>query len=151
MGHEDSCRILRAAIASQPVFIAGTIQHQTMKLSATLLALAAGQVASNFVTLGDWGAPGLGANEEPRLSSVSDNLTDQQLVAEQLGKFAGAYNASFLLALGDNFYENGVNGVDDPQWNNTYTNVYTVRSYSQLLFYVLTRSISRQNLYKCRM
>lgn len=62
----------------------------------------------NFVSLGDWGYVN----------------TDQANVATQIGIGAAAVNATFLLALGDNFYLDGVANDTDPQWNTTYANVY---------------------------
>jgi len=61
------------------------------------------------VSLGDWGAVN----------------SDQAGVAKQIGIHAGTFNATFLLALGDNFYGDGVSSDTDPQWTTTYRNVYT--------------------------
>jgi hypothetical protein len=30
----------------------------------------------------------------------------------------------FIISVGDNFYDDGVNGTEDPQWDNTWNNVY---------------------------
>lgn len=90
------------------------------KTAVTLLVLAAlagAGVASasgafNFVSIGDWGKPG----------------PDQSSVAAAMAKSAATINAQFVLAAGDNFYESGVTGVSDPQWKNTWTDVYTAKS-----------------------
>ena len=63
----------------------------------------------HFVSLGDWG-------------SVNK---DQAAVAEQIGYSVAAFNASVLLAVGDNFYEDGVANDTDPQWQTSYRDVYT--------------------------
>lgn len=66
----------------------------------------------HFLSLGDWG----------KVNS------DQAAVAKQMGLYAQQFNASFLLAIGDNYYEDGVASVDDPQWETTYRDVYTAQS-----------------------
>jgi tartrate-resistant acid phosphatase type 5 len=63
----------------------------------------------SFLSLGDWG-------------SVNSNQSE---VAEYLGNAAAQLNAQFLLAVGDNFYENGVTNDTDPQWKSTYEDVFT--------------------------
>lgn len=37
-------------------------------------------------------------------------------------------NPDFILLLGDNFYNNGVTGVDDPQWQTTFQEVFKASS-----------------------
>jgi len=66
----------------------------------------------HFVSLGDWGSPG----------------PDQTGVAKQIGLSTTSFNVSLLLALGDNFYEDGVVSDTDPQWTSTYKSVYTATS-----------------------
>jgi len=57
-----------------------------------------------FVAMGDWG-------------SVN---AYQKETAEAIASTAKSTNATFLLALGDNFYDNGVKSDTDPQWESTY-------------------------------
>jgi len=86
---------------------------------ASVFAVCAGQThlplrpvpanSMHFASLGDWG-------------SVN---SDQAAVAKQIGLALTDFNASFLLAIGDNFYEDGVVSDTDPQWNTTYEEVYT--------------------------
>jgi len=66
----------------------------------------------HFVSLGDWG-------------SINK---DQAAVARQIGESVAVFNASVLLAVGDNFYEDGVANDTDPQWQHTYREVYTAKS-----------------------
>jgi len=66
----------------------------------------------HFLSLGDWG----------KVNS------DQSNVAKQMSLYAAKFNASFLLAVGDNFYESGVQNSTDPQWQTTYRDVYTAES-----------------------
>lgn len=66
----------------------------------------------HFLSLGDWGKQN----------------DDQAAVSYQMAKYADQFNASFLLAVGDNFYEEGVTNSTDPQWQTTYRDVYTAQS-----------------------
>ncbi|XP_013393421.1 uncharacterized protein LOC106161105 isoform X1 [Lingula anatina] len=74
----------------------------------------------SYVALGDWGKPG----------------SSQEFVAATLGKWAQDHSSQFTLALGDNFYEIGVSGVDDPQFENTWRKIYT-HSALQKTWYVI--------------
>src|SRR5580698_10263662 len=57
--------------------------------------------ALNFLVIGDWGRQG---------------EQDQVEVAQQMGKNAQDVAARFIVAAGDNFYENGVASVQDSHW-----------------------------------
>jgi len=67
----------------------------------------------NFLVFGDWGR-----NGEP----------DQSDVAAQMAVAAKEVEAKFIISVGDNFYENGVSSVDDPQWRTSFENVYAAPS-----------------------
>ncbi|HUB86446.1 MAG TPA: tartrate-resistant acid phosphatase type 5 family protein [Verrucomicrobiae bacterium] len=67
----------------------------------------------NFLVLGDWGRHG-----EP----------DQVMVATQMGITAERLKANFVISVGDNFYEDGVTSTDDPQWLDSFENVYAAQS-----------------------
>jgi len=45
-----------------------------------------------------------------------------------MGLLGAQNNIQFVLALGDNFYEDGVSSDSDPQWQTTYSQVYTADS-----------------------
>jgi acid phosphatase len=75
---------------------------------STLRAQPAGTVA--FMAIGDWGRQG-----EPH----------QRAVAEEMGRLADQIGSRFTLALGDNFYDSGVQSVDDPLWRESFEDVYT--------------------------
>jgi tartrate-resistant acid phosphatase type 5 len=62
-----------------------------------------------FLIFGDWGR-----NGEP----------DQTEVATQMARAAQDLPAQFIVSVGDNFYENGVADVNDPQWQSSFENVY---------------------------
>ncbi|HLX68279.1 MAG TPA: tartrate-resistant acid phosphatase type 5 family protein [Verrucomicrobiae bacterium] len=63
----------------------------------------------NFLVFGDWGRHG---------------ETDQVDVATQMGIAANAIKPQFIISVGDNFYEDGVTSTSDPQWQNSFENVY---------------------------
>ncbi len=65
--------------------------------------------AITYLVLGDWGRSG------------DYNQTD---VADQMNYYAHEYQAKFIITTGDNFYENGVRSIDDPQWIYSFENVY---------------------------
>src|SRR5215475_12727935 len=82
-------------------------------LPRSLLADDAKNGGLNFVVLGDWGRNG---------------EKDQTDVAKQMAAAADGTGAKFVLAVGDNFYENGVTSVNDPQWQSSFEKVYTAPS-----------------------
>jgi tartrate-resistant acid phosphatase type 5 len=86
-----------------------------------LIAADAATDGLNFLALGDWGRNG---------------EQDQMDVALQMAKTGGQSNVRFVLAVGDNFYENGVTSVDDPHWQNSFEKVYTAPSL-QVPWYVI--------------
>lgn len=65
--------------------------------------------ALHFLVFGDWGRKG---------------DYHQQDVADRMEEAAKRMNAEFVIALGDNFYPNGVASIDDPNWMFSYENVY---------------------------
>ncbi|HEY8966987.1 MAG TPA: tartrate-resistant acid phosphatase type 5 family protein [Candidatus Methylacidiphilales bacterium] len=69
--------------------------------------------ALRFFALGDWGRRG-----EPH----------QRAVAARMGEEAARVSPAFVLALGDNFYEDGVVSASDPQWQTSFEEVYTAPS-----------------------
>ncbi len=72
--------------------------------------------AVSFVTFGDWG-------------SGSDEQTE---VAQAIGDYCLANDCDFILTLGDNFYSNGVDSVNDELWQERFHNVY---DFLGLVFY----------------
>ncbi|HEV2363714.1 MAG TPA: tartrate-resistant acid phosphatase type 5 family protein [Caulobacteraceae bacterium] len=73
----------------------------------------AAESALTFLAVGDWGR---------------DGAFHQAEVAQQMGVTADAIGARFVLAVGDNFYEDGVTGVDDPKWKTSFEDIYTAPS-----------------------
>lgn len=74
---------------------------------------AVGGDAIGFLVLGDWGRGG---------------DFHQRDVAEQMGKVAERFGSQFIVAVGDNFYESGVESVTDPKWRTDFEDVYTAPS-----------------------
>jgi acid phosphatase len=74
---------------------------------------AVGDVALTFLAVGDWGR---------------DGQYNQAAVAQRMGETATALKARFVISVGDNFYENGVTGVDDPKWKTSFEDVYAAPS-----------------------
>ena len=66
--------------------------------------------ALNFVVIGDWGR---------------DGKHHQTTVAEQMDRAAVTIGSRFVISVGDNFYDNGVVSVDDPQWQTSFQDIYT--------------------------
>ncbi len=66
-----------------------------------------------FLAFGDWGR---------------DGKAFQLSVAEQMGKTAAAEHSQFVIALGDNFYSDGVPDVESRQWTTSFEEIYTAPS-----------------------
>ena len=79
---------------------AATLSHQNAK----------GESSLTFMVVGDWG----GQDDPPYYTDP------EQDVAKQMGAIAASMGAQFTLSMGDNFYDNGVNGVDDPRFKETF-------------------------------
>ena len=66
------------------------------------------EVTVNFLVLSDWGRCG-------------DAI--QRAVADGMATVAATDAPEFVIACGDNFYEAGVESVDDPHWQASFENV----------------------------
>lgn len=83
-------------------------------LAATpLSAWAQGPASLAFLAVGDWGRNG---------------DFHQQDVADRMAEAASQIGARFVVSVGDNFYEDGVAGVDDPIWKTSFEDVYRAPS-----------------------
>lgn len=66
--------------------------------------------ALNFLVVGDWG----GQSDNPHYTEGEASVAIQMgITAEQIG-------SQFTIALGDNFYDNGVTDVEDPRFKETF-------------------------------
>lgn len=66
-----------------------------------------------FLVVGDWGRKG---------------LFNQTQVAAQMGKIAQQFPIDFVISTGDNFYEDGLNGTDDPSFEQSFSAIYSASS-----------------------
>ncbi|XP_053572015.1 tartrate-resistant acid phosphatase type 5 [Bombina bombina] len=80
-----------------------------------------------FIALGDWG--GL---------PLPPYYTQQLLkVAKEMGTTVDKLGANFILALGDNFYYEGVQDVNDPRFKTTFESVFAAESLRNIPWYIL--------------
>lgn len=77
--------------------------------------------ALNFAIIGDWGRQG---------------RPDQKQVGQQMGVACKNAGASFVISVGDNFYERGVTSLDDDHWQRSFETVYDAPSL-QVPWYVI--------------
>lgn len=75
--------------------------------------LDAFQKAFNFLVVGDWG----------RLGEYN-----QAEVGQQMGKYGKDLDIDFVISTGDHFYPNGIASVEDPQWTESFENIYKAHS-----------------------
>ncbi|KAM2781140.1 hypothetical protein COP1_010938 [Malus domestica] len=76
----------------------------------------------SFLVVGDWGRRG---------------QYNQSQVALQMGLIGEKSNIDFVISTGDNFYEDGLTGVDDPAFNESFSNIYTAPSLKKQWYNVL--------------
>lgn len=70
----------------------------------------------SFLVLGDWGGS---SDSKPTTTGQKDNSKGMATVANQLG------DTQFVMAVGDNFYESGIQGSDSSKrFETTFENVY---------------------------
>jgi tartrate-resistant acid phosphatase type 5 len=103
------------------LFVASQTALVGRLLSAPLYADAPPAGALNFALIGDWGRRG---------------RPDQVQVAQQMALACKNAAASFVVSVGDNFYDFGVASLEDPHWHQTFENVYTADSL-QVPWYVI--------------
>ena len=80
---------------------------------APLARLDGAEPTLTFLVVGDWGR---------------DGTEHQRDVADAMGRVAAESGARFVLSVGDNFYESGVQSADDEQWRTSFEQVYTAPS-----------------------
>eukprot|EP00250_Pteridium_aquilinum_P017853 c23807_g1_i1 orf=265-1419(-) len=67
----------------------------------------------NVLVIGDWGRHG---------------LYNQSAVAQQMTRVAKEMEVEFIISVGDNFYPSGLTRVDDPAFNQSFSQVYDIQS-----------------------
>ncbi|CAJ2677713.1 unnamed protein product [Trifolium pratense] len=80
------------------------------------------QQSLNFLVIGDWGRKG---------------DYNQSYVANQMGIVGEKLNIEFVISTGDNFYEDGLEGVEDPAFYESFVNIYTAPSLQKIWYNVL--------------
>ncbi|CAF1471658.1 unnamed protein product [Adineta steineri] len=81
---------------------------------------------TRFFVVGDWGG----------LPFLPYETPSENAVAKAMGKLGTELNTSFQLALGDNFYFDGVRSANDPRFEHTFEHVFSATSL-QTPWYVL--------------
>ncbi|KAM7484740.1 hypothetical protein LguiA_000749 [Lonicera macranthoides] len=76
----------------------------------------------SFLVIGDWGRRG---------------FYNQSEVATQMGKVGEKLDIDFVISTGDNFYDDGLKGVDDPAFEESFKNIYTAKSLQKPWYSVL--------------
>ncbi|KAI3831846.1 hypothetical protein MKX03_022218 [Papaver bracteatum] len=76
----------------------------------------------NFLVVGDWGRRG---------------LYNQSYVAHQMRMIGEMQDIDFVISTGDNFYDNGLKGIDDPAFQESFMNIYTAPSLQKQWYTVL--------------
>lgn len=111
-----------------------SITRSTMVAARLLLGAGLATVARaetlNFLVMADWG----GQPTAPYTTSGEIST------AGGMGRIAETMNASFALAVGDNFYSSGIaTDVDDPRFKHTFEDVFTASSLQgpRFPFYVI--------------
>jgi tartrate-resistant acid phosphatase type 5 len=101
---------------SMPAMISPSLSRRSLLLGAApaigLLTLPAQARTPplDFVVIGDWGRRG---------------KWQQREVAREMGRSAAAIGSRFVVSVGDNFYQDGVASVADPQWQSSFERIYT--------------------------
>jgi acid phosphatase len=85
----------------------------TLAASVTATWARAAAPALAFLAVGDWGR---------------DGAFNQSAVAARMGEAAARIGARFVISVGDNFYEDGIAGVDDPKWRTSFEDIYAAPS-----------------------
>lgn len=102
------------------LFVKLAFAQITDSVSINLKNLQFSKKAVNFSALGDWGR---------------DGKFNQKEVGYVMGVANEKVNAEFITTVGDNFYENGVDNVEDKQWKTSFEDIYTYKG-DQIPWYV---------------
>ncbi|XP_062216264.1 purple acid phosphatase 3-like isoform X2 [Phragmites australis] len=76
----------------------------------------------SLLVVGDWGRKG---------------TYNQSRVADQMGRIGEKLSIDFVISTGDNFYKNGLTGVDDQAFEQSFTDIYTAKSLQKPWYLVL--------------
>lgn len=84
----------------------------------------------SFLVVGDWGRRG---------------FYNQSKVALQMGWIGEKLDIDFVISTGDNFYGDGLKGVNDPAFEDSFKNIYTAKSLQKQWYSVLGNHDYRGN------
>ncbi|KAJ0987564.1 hypothetical protein J5N97_005920 [Dioscorea zingiberensis] len=112
--HKPLVLVLVLMVIFDPSFSSAELQrfHHSTKNDESL----------SLLVIGDWGRNG--------------NFNQSQ-VAAQMGRMGEELDIDFVISTGDNFYDNGLEGVDDKQFEDSFTNIYTAKSLQKQWYSVL--------------
>ncbi|KAK6249844.1 Calcineurin-like phosphoesterase domain [Theobroma cacao] len=85
----------------------------------------------SFLVIGDWGRKG---------------AYNQSEVALQMGKVGEKLSIDFVVSTGDNFYDKGLASPDDPDFKDSFTEIYTANSLQKHWYSVLGNHDYRGNV-----
>jgi tartrate-resistant acid phosphatase type 5 len=109
-----SAHVLRLALACMPLLVAVSfVLLAAWEERARLAGVTPPPHPGDglvFMVVGDWGR---------------DGHAGQRKVARAMAKVARRVGPRFIVSSGDNFYEEGVDSVDDPHWASSFENVYS--------------------------
>ncbi|XP_031281166.1 purple acid phosphatase 17-like [Pistacia vera] len=81
-----------------------------------------GDGSLSFLVIGDWGRRG---------------EFNQSEVAFQMGRIGEKLGINFVVSTGDNFYDDGLSGEDDPAFEESFSKIYTAQSLQKQWYSVL--------------
>ncbi|WOL09369.1 purple acid phosphatase 3 [Canna indica] len=76
----------------------------------------------SVLVVGDWGRKG---------------EFNQTLVADEMGRIGEKLDIDFVISTGDNFYEEGLGGIGDTAFEESFSNIYTAKSLQKQWYSVL--------------
>lgn len=85
----------------------------------------------SFLVVGDWGRRG---------------FYNQSEVALQMGRIGEKLDIDFVISTGDNFYDDGLEGVNDPAFEESFSKIYTAKSLQKQWYSVLGNHDYRGNV-----
>lgn len=97
------------------------LQHASTKVDGSL----------SFLVVGDWGRRG---------------AYNQSQVALQMGIIGEKLDIDFVISTGDNFYDDGLTGIDDPAFEESFSKIYTAPSLQKQWYNVLGNHDYRGNV-----
>ncbi|KAF2305697.1 hypothetical protein GH714_007613 [Hevea brasiliensis] len=80
----------------------------------------------------DWWDP-----KEMKFYFDGQGFMSVEITQTQMGVIGEELNIDFVISTGDNFYEDGLTGVDDPAFYESFTNIYTAPSLQKQWYSVL--------------